>query len=125
MSRAGERTVLIEPLLDEDGLMQVDRQRAADVVNDLLGALLGLGGTLEITSDRVKIGEIPGTHDGRPTILAETVGFIVQFSPSAPMSDGSRTQRAMAVARRDGGLSVAGPEPDPLAHDGDELEGEE
>jgi hypothetical protein len=54
----------------------------------------------------VKIGEIPGAHNGKPTLLAETVGYVVRYSPSAPVNEGSITRNAMAVARRDE------PEPD-------------
>lgn len=118
MSRAGERTVLIEPLYDEDGLMAADRGRASEVVNDLLGALLALGGRFEVLADRVKLGEIPGAHDGKPTILAETVGLIVRYTPSAPLNDHSVTARAMQVAQGDGGIE---PEPD----DDEPDEGEE
>jgi hypothetical protein len=108
MSRAGERTVLIEPAITEDGLMVADRGRAADVLNDFLGALLAVGGTLEVQADRVRIGEIPGAHDGqRPTVLAETVGLIVRYSPSSPLTDFSRTQRAMDAAQGGGHLSSA------------------
>lgn len=112
MSRAGERTVLIEPLYDEDGLMAADRARAAEVVNDLLGALLALGGRLEVLADRVKLGELPGAHDGKPTILAETVGLIVRYTPSAPLNEHSVTARAMQVAQGDGGLEPVSDEPD-------------
>jgi hypothetical protein len=106
MSRAGERTVLIEPLYTEDGFAVADRARLADTLDDLAGTLLAVGGELVVQADRVKIGELPGAHDGKPTILAETVGFIVRWTPSSPMSERSRTAAAMAVARRDG------PEPD-------------
>jgi hypothetical protein len=122
MSRAGERTVLIEPAITEDGLMVADRGRAADVLNDFLGALLAVGGTLEVQADRVRIGEIPGAHDGqRPTVLAETVGLIVRYSPSSPLTDFSRTQRAMDAAQGGGHLSSPAPnepeaqeDPDPV-----------
>ena len=113
MSRAGERTVLIEPAMTEDGLMVADRGRAADVLNDFLGALLAMGGTLEVQADRVRIGEIPGAHDGqKPTVLAETVGLIVRYSPSGPLTDFSRTVRAMDAAQGNGQPSAPAREVD-------------
>jgi hypothetical protein len=120
MSRAGERTVLIEPAITEDGLMVADRGRAADVLNDFLGALLAVGGTLEVQADRVRIGEIPGAHDGqRPTVLAETVGLIVRYSPSSPLTDFSRTQRAMDAAQGGGHLSSPAPNEPETQEDSD------
>ena len=113
MSRAGERTVLIEPAITEDGLMVADRGRAAEVLNDFLGALLAVGGTLEVQADRVRIGEIPGAHDGqKPTVLAETVGLIVRYAPSSPLTDFSRTQRAMDAAQGNGQSSRSDYEPE-------------
>jgi hypothetical protein len=109
MSRAGERTVLIEPLVDEDGLMVADRARAANVLDDFLGTLLAVGGTLEVQADRVRIGEIPAAHgEGKPMVLAETVGLIVRYVPSGPLTERSRTRQAMDVAQ--GGYKLSSDE---------------
>jgi hypothetical protein len=108
MSRAGERTIIIEPLLTELGEMVADEARLDGVLRNLAGTLTEVGGRIEVMADRVKIGEIPGAHNGKPTLLAETVGYVVRYSPSAPVNESSITRNAMAVARQDDE-----PEPEP------------
>jgi hypothetical protein len=99
MSRAAERLIVIEPLYTEDGLMVEDRARVEGTLTDLLGTLAAVGGKIEVMADRVKVGEIPGQD--RPTVIAETVGYIVRYTASAPLNASSITAAAMAAARRD------------------------
>jgi hypothetical protein len=79
MSASAKRTYIIEPRWDEGrGRWVVDDARAADLLSNILGTLITLGGRFEIQADRVKVGELPRAGQP-PEPLGETVGFVAAY----------------------------------------------
>jgi hypothetical protein len=119
--RPSERTYIIEPLEREDGRLVVDRERAADLLLDMLSTLVALGGKFEIMADRVKVGEIP--REGRPPEpIGETLGFVAAYRTVPKIEDESVTLRLLGVSADDGEPE---PEPDWEPADDEDDEGEE
>ena len=80
MSSGASRTFIIENHVDEDGNVYHYRERAEQLLVDLLATLDTVGGMLAVTSKRV---EIPGGPPG--VLLGETVGVIVEWKAFAPL----------------------------------------
>ena len=80
MSSGASRTFIIENQVDEDGNVYHYRERAEQLLVDLLATLDTVGGMLAVTSKRV---EIPGGPPG--VLLGETVGVIVEWKAFAPL----------------------------------------
>lgn len=87
------RTIIVEPIIGDDGLIQ-NREKARQAVEDLLGFVWAGGGIIRIVGDRVKVGELP--VDGRRSEpYGETVGMVIEFDASAPLNGESITARLM------------------------------
>ena len=80
MSSGASRTFIIENHVDEDGNVYHYRERAEQLLVDLLATLDTVGGMLAVTSKRV---EIPGGPPG--VLLGQTVGVIVEWKAFAPL----------------------------------------
>lgn len=80
MSSGASRTFIIENQVDEDGNVYHYRERAEQLLVDLLATLDTVGGMLAVTSKRV---ELPGGPPG--VLLGETVGVIVEWKAFAPL----------------------------------------
>ena len=80
MSSGASRTFIIENQVDGDGNVYHYRERAEQLLVDLLATLDTVGGMLAVTSKRV---EIPGGPPG--VLLGETVGVIVEWKAFAPL----------------------------------------
>lgn len=100
MPEPAKRTWIIEPLgTDDAGRPIPDRGRLENVVSDLLGTLEQIGGVMRITADRVQVGELPPVRAGaQPEMIAETVGWIVQWQAFTPVMQESNTSRLMDIA---------------------------
>lgn len=111
MSASAQRTYVIPPLVDEvDGAYVVNREKAADLMLDMLGTLIQLGGRFEIQADRVQVGELPrGSRPPEP--IGETLGFIAAYRTIPKISDEPETLRLLGLEQE--------PEPEPDRADDD------
>lgn len=93
-SAGAKRTYIIEPLVDgESGEIVQNRPKAQQILDDLLGTVWTVGGSIRVAADRVLVGELPPeTEGGRAEPLGETVGLIIEYSASAPLHRSSLTE---------------------------------
>jgi hypothetical protein len=90
-----KRTIVLEPLLGDDGRIVKQRAEAEEAILDLLGSLWTVGGILRIVADRVKIGDLPGTETSSPEPLGETVGLIIEYQANTALNKASVTAALM------------------------------
>jgi hypothetical protein len=144
------RTYILEPVNGDRG-PEAPVAELHQRLRDLVGTLMAVGGEFLVRADRVKIGELPagsapctkcgstgkrdygqgeedcracggaGRKNGRPEVISETVGFMIEWRNVPRLVEDSMTAKMMDVIL-DGGPpeSLRQPDAEELAPEGEE-----